>query len=118
MEDISNIYQRVKPLGESVNWGRIDGVRCDVAYSCGSIIAVFHTVINDSHSQRLAAQSGGENQNSWKFGRKWRFEWNEEVENGLEATRVIQLYCIMQIQIAGKDWNDRFGISLKVLVIK
>lgn len=41
----------------------MDAVWCDVAYSCGSVTAVFHTVINDSHSLRLAAQFGGENQN-------------------------------------------------------
>lgn len=63
MEDISNICRSVKPLGTSVNGGGIDEVQCGVAYSCRSITAVFHTVINDSHSQRLAAQGGGENQN-------------------------------------------------------
>lgn len=32
-----------------INGGGMD-VRCNVAYSCGSITAVLHTVINDSHS--------------------------------------------------------------------
>lgn len=49
IEDILNICQSAKPLGESINGGGMD-VRCNVAYSCGSITAVLHTVINDSHS--------------------------------------------------------------------
>lgn len=35
-------------------------MRCDVAYSCGSIIAALHAVINDSRRRRAAAQSGAE----------------------------------------------------------
>lgn len=49
IEDILNICQSAKPLGESINGGGMD-VRCNVAYSCGSITAALHTVINDSHS--------------------------------------------------------------------
>lgn len=35
-------------------------MRCDVAYSCGSIIAAPHAVINDSRCRRAAAQPGAE----------------------------------------------------------
>lgn len=70
------------------NW-----VRCDTASSCGSVIAVFHTVINDNCSERLAAQLGAHNRNNFKFERRWRFELNGEVGKGLEATRVVRKYA-------------------------
>lgn len=56
-EDVSNICQSVKHLGG------IYEACCDVAYSWGSVTAALHAVINDSHSESLAAQLGIENQN-------------------------------------------------------